>query len=212
MLRCSNGHFIRNETPAIPYENRQPCPQCGTRDRILTVHLKEELEAVDDPYNTAVRDSSHGRKIEEICRLYYQRKYATRNPGNLSYEDVLGKLKGDLGPAQLQDLKDIDRITGHLAHGNGYGALNQLNRLAVRKGHALPSNDISKGTGINSLSDIEELVQKKIRGQLGPISLTRDSDLFDGNVVWTRIGRSFYLSECREVNSMMTVKLQSLKS
>ena len=210
MATCANGHKVTDESPGLPIENRRPCPQCGTKDRQLNLHLDEELKTLDDPYNTVVEDSAQGRKVEEACRLYFQRKFTSRNPGNLGYEEILEKIKQDLPNELIRDLSEMTKVTDNLAHGNGYGAMNQFKKLCTRKEYVLPANDIVKGSDIYSFKDIQNLVQKARSGELAPAEITKESDMFEGNLVWTRTCREIYLKLCRQLYQLISEKIQSL--
>src|SRR6266700_1809337 len=203
MIKCSNGHEIVDETPDTPLEKRRLCPRCGSHDRQFSMRLREEVKALDDPYNTVVVDSAQGRGIEEACRLYYQRKFNSRNPANLGYDEVLGKLTPELSASELQDLQDIATITDNLAHGNGFGAMNQMKKICTRKAIALPINDIVKGNGIHSLGDIMNLLEKRQSGEFKPLEVTMHSDMLDGNFVWTRTCREAYLKLCNEFRRIL---------
>jgi len=211
MPRCSNYHDMPDEEPGTLFDQRRPCPQCGSKDRLLALNLHEELIAMDDPYNTVVEDSAAGRKVEEVCRLIYQRKLRAPNPGNVKYPKILKELKNDFTVEQHLDLQAIATVTDNLAHGNGFGAKVQFEKLCARKNIALPTNDIVKGAGIISLRDIMNLVDNWCTGEAGPVEPTKDSDMFEGNLVWTRTCREAYLRLCAAIKKFAEEKLQSLE-
>lgn len=210
IVACPNNHEIEGESPSTTIANRRPCPLCGSSDRRFIKALREELKASDDPYNTVVEDSAKGRKIEETCRLFFQRKISSPNPSNVSYEQIRDRIKSDFSDEQFSDLKDVATVTDNLAHGNGFGARNQLKKICERKGWTLPGNDIVKGTGINTLEDIQDFVAKVQKGETSPLQLNRHSDLFEGNLVWTRTCRKTYMRLCDEIQAFMNKKIQGL--
>jgi hypothetical protein len=158
-MLCSNGHKIKNESPSTAVNDRLACPSCGSKGRKFGLSLKEELKPVD-PYNTVVDDSSYGRRVEEACRLFFQRKTAAPNPGNITYDKIRERVKQSFTGQEFDDLVDLANVTDNLAHGNGYGAKECFKRVCERKGWRLPDNKIVKGTGIYSLDDVLSFVAK----------------------------------------------------
>jgi hypothetical protein len=137
-------------------------------------------------------------------------KSLLKYPATPGFRRLLERIMQDFSSDQFIDLKEIAKVTDNLAHGNGFGAMNQFKKICARKGYELPANDIVKGSGINSLKDIENLVGRMRSAELAPMKITKDSDMFEGNVVWTRTCRENYLKLCSEMNNLISEKIQSL--